>query len=415
MSKTSRNLTFAGVSGDDLAARLDLPAGAPKAYALFAHCFTCSKDIFAAARVAAALAEHGIAVLRFDFTGLGKSEGDFANTNFSSNVEDLLAAADYLRANYEAPQILIGHSLGGAAVLAAASDVPEARAVATIGAPADADHVIHNFSANVAEIEEKGVASVTLGGRDFTIKKQFLDDLKAHSVAERVGAMRKALIVFHGPRDETVGVENAAAIFAAAKHPKSFISLDDADHLLSRRGDAIYVAQVLSAWAARYIDDGEETHGLPVPGPEGQVSVAETGQGKFQAEVVTGPHRMLADEPVAYGGMDSGPSPYDFLSIALGACTAMTIRMYADRKKLALERAAVHVRHGKVHAADCAECEGREGRIDRFERELELAGDLDEETRKRLQEIADKCPVHRTLEQSSVIVTTLRNVENSKQ
>jgi putative redox protein len=393
-----------------LAARLDLPDGPPRAFALFAHCFTCSKDIFAASRIASELAAQGIAVLRFDFTGLGMSEGEFANTNFSSNLQDLLMAADYLRENFQAPQILIGHSLGGAAVLAAAGEIPEVRAVATIGAPADADHVIHNFSAKIDEIEQEGVAEVHLAGRAFTIKKQFLDDLKAHSLEERIAAMRKALLVFHGPRDEVVGIDNASAIFRAAKHPKSFISLDDADHLLTNRADAVYVAQVLSAWASRYIASEEKTDKTQTNGPEGLVVVSETGGGRFQAEAVSGAHRLLADEPVSYGGLDSGPSPYDFLAIALGACTTMTLRMYAERKALPLEKAAVRVRHEKVHAKDCAECEGREGRVDRFERELELTGDFDDATRERLKEIADKCPVHRTLEQSSVVVTRLRQL-----
>ncbi len=410
MSRSSQKLTFPGSSGEALAARLDRPAGEPRAYALFAHCFTCSKDIFAAARISEALVERGIGVLRFDFTGLGASEGDFANTNFSSNVEDLIAAADYLRENYRAPEILIGHSLGGAAVLAAAESVPDAKAVATIGAPADVEHVVHNFAAKLDEIEKTGVAVVRLAGREFTIKKQFLDDLKAQSLATRVAEMRKALLVFHAPRDSFVAIENAAAIFQAARHPKSFISLDDADHLLSRRSDAIYVADVLSAWASRFISAETAAMALPYPGPEGQVSVAETGQGKFQAEIVSQTHRLLADEPVSFGGFDSGLSPYDLLSAALGACTTMTLRMYAERKKIDLDRVSVHVRHGKIHAEDCAECaEGREGRIDRFERELVLEGDLDEAMRKRLTEIAGKCPVHKTLEQSSVVVTTLRN------
>jgi putative redox protein len=407
MPNASEKLTFTGSNGELLAGRLDLPAGKPRAYALFAHCFTCSKDIFAAARIAGELAAQGIAILRFDFTGLGRSEGEFANTNFSSNVEDLLKAADYLREHHEAPKILIGHSLGGAAILAAASDVPECKAIATIGAPADAEHVVHNFSAELEKIEKEGVAKVTLAGREFTIKKQFLEDLKAQSVTKRVGAMRKALLVFHAPRDQTVGVENAAAIFAAAKHPKSFVSLDDADHLLSRRSDAVYVARVLSAWVDRFIDSSEEVSVLPFPGADGEVAVAETGAGKFQAEVVARSHRLVADEPVVHGGEDSGPTPYDFLSVALGACTTMTLRMYAERKGLALERTTVRVQHDKVHADDCTECEGRDGRVDRFERELTLEGALDEATRKRLREIADKCPVHRTLEQSSVVVTTL--------
>ncbi len=408
MSISSAKLIFPGSSGEALAARLDTPPGAPRAYALFAHCFTCSKDIFAAARISEALVERGFAVLRFDFTGLGASEGEFANTNFSSNVEDLISAAVFLRENHAAPEILIGHSLGGAAVLAAARGVPEAKAVATIGAPADAAHVVHNFGAKLEEIESAGVAVVKLAGRDFTIKKQFLEDLEAQSVEERVAKMGKALLLFHAPRDQVVGIENAAAIFQAAKHPKSFISLDDADHLLSRRSDAVYVADVLSAWASRYISKEAGMPVLPFPGPKGQVSVAETGQGKFQAEIVSHTHRLLADEPVSYGGLDTGPSPYDLLSAALGTCTTMTLRMYAERKNLDLDRVSVHVRHGKVHADDCAECgEGREGRVDRFERDLVLEGDLDEPTRARLAEIADKCPVHKTLEQSSVVVTTL--------
>lgn len=412
MASPSEKLTFPGSSGEMLAARLDLPVGKPVAYALFAHCFTCSKDIFAASRIAGELAGQGIAVLRFDFTGLGMSDGEFANTNFSSNLEDLLKAADYLRTNHEAPQILIGHSLGGAAVLAAAGSIPEVKAVATIGAPADAEHVVHNFGAKIEEIEQKGIADVQLAGRTFTIKKQFIDDLKGHALADRVSEMRKALLVFHAPRDETVGIENAGRIYTAAKHPKSFISLDNADHLLSARADAVYVAQVLSAWASRYIDAAETDSILAYPGPAGQVSVAETGAGKFQAEVVSGRHRLVADEPTDYGGFDSGPSPYDFLSTALGACTTMTLRMYAERKKIPLERVAVHVRHEKVHAEDCAECEDREGRVDRFERDLELFGELEEDVRRRLTEIADKCPVHRTLESSSVVVTRLLDAEN---
>ena len=410
MSKSSQKLNFPGSSGAELAARLDLPADNPRAYALFAHCFTCSKDIFAAARISEALVERGFAVLRFDFTGLGASEGEFANTNFSSNVEDLKQAADYLRQNYSAPEILIGHSLGGAAVLAVAADVPEAKAVATIGAPSDAEHVVHNFGAKIDEIEKEGEASVSLAGREFTIKKQFLDDLKSQAVQERISSMKKALIVFHAPRDAVVGIENAASIFTAAKHPKSFISLDDADHLLSRRSDAVYVADVMSAWASRFISDSEASSILPFPGPEGQVSVAETRRGKFQAEIVSGSHRLLADEPTSYGGMDSGPSPYDLMSAGLGACTSMTLRMYAERKELDLECVTVHVSHNKIHAQDCADCgDGREGKIDRFERELVLEGNMDGETRSRLKEIADKCPVHKTLESQAVVITRLKD------
>lgn len=407
MAQQSEKITFAGSHGVSLAAQLELPEGPPKAYAIFAHCFTCSKDIFAAARIAGALTEHGIAVLRFDFTGLGMSEGDFANTNFSSNVADLLAAADFLRDNYEAPTILIGHSLGGAAVLAAAGNVPEVRAVATIGAPAEADHVVHNFGAKIDEIADKGVAEVTLGGRQFTIQKQFLDDVAQQRLEPKIANLKKALLIFHSPVDATVGIESAAQIYAAAKHPKSFVSLDDADHLLSKRADAIYVASVLSAWAERYLPENTQS-AEKVKAPDNGVLVRETGTGKFQQQVLSGKHTLIADEPVDFGGLDSGPSPYDFLSIALGACTSMTLRMYADRKGLPLETVSVEVDHGKVHAKDCEECEqGMTGRIDRFERRISITGDLDEATRQRLLEIADKCPVHKTLEQGAVVVSKL--------
>lgn len=407
----SQKLTFPGSNGEMLAARLDLPEGCPKAYALFAHCFTCSKDIFAASRIAGQLAEHGFAVLRFDFTGLGASEGEFANTNFSSNVQDLLAAVAYLRGEHEAPKILIGHSLGGAAVLAAASEVSEAKAVVTIGAPADAAHVANNFGAHLDEIEEKGVAEVSLAGRKFTIKRQFLEDIRAQAVEQRIAKMHKALLVFHAPLDNVVGIDNASRIFVAAKHPKSFISLDGADHLLSRRADAAYVANVMSAWADRYVGSkfAEATNILSAPGQTGVVSVAETRRGKFQQDVVSGRHRLVADEPVDFGGDDTGPSPYDFLSVALGTCTSMTLRLYALRKGLSLDRVKVDIKHTKVHAKDCEECaEGREGRVDRFERFLDIDGDLTDDQRQRLIEIADRCPVHKTLVQSSVVTTRLK-------
>ena len=403
----SQKISFTGSQGDELAARLELPDGPIRAYAIFAHCFTCSKDIFAAARIAGELAGHGIAVLRFDFTGLGASDGEFANTNFSSNVADLLRASNFLRDNYEAPQILVGHSLGGAAVLAAAGDVPEVRAVATIGAPSDAGHVVHNFGAKIDEISSEGEAEVSLAGRPFKIRKQFLEDVEKQRLEERIATLKKALIVFHAPRDKTVGIENAAAIFGAAKHPKSFISLDDADHLLSRRSDAIYVATILNAWVSRFIDAPQAAAGEE-HGGAGFVDVRETKLGKFQQRIRVGRHSLLADEPESYGGLDSGPSPYDYLSTALGACTTMTMRMYAERKGIEADRFSVRVSHGKVHADDCADCgEGREGRIDRFERLVTIEGDIDEQTRQKLLEIADKCPVHRTLEASSAVVTRL--------
>jgi putative redox protein len=395
------NLRFPGTQGHELAARLDSPAGAPRAFALFAHCFTCSKDAKAAAYVSQSLAARGIAVLRFDFTGLGTSGGDFAATTFSSNIGDLVAAADYLRAKHRAPQILIGHSLGGAAVLAAAARVPEARALATIGAPFEPAHVAHLLSGGRTEIEAKGEAEVNIGGRPFRIRREFLQDLERQDPAQAIGALRKALLVLHSPRDAIVNVENAAKIFLAAKHPKSFVSLDDADHLLSRIEDARYAAEVIAAWASRYVEPAAEADAVA------GVRVVEAAEGRFAQDIIAGRHRLRADEPAAVGGDDSGPGPYELLAAALGACTAMTLRMYASMKKLPLERVSVDLSHKKVHAEDCAECETREGRVDRIERVITLEGPLDEAQRAKLLEIASKCPVHRTLHSEVWIPTRL--------
>jgi putative redox protein len=413
MSPRIDRVTFTGSQGDRLAARLDLPAGPPRAYALFAHCFTCGKDLRSAGRLATALTDAGFGVLRFDFTGLGKSEGEFANTNFESNTEDLVAAIDWLREHHRAPQILVGHSLGGAAVLHVAGDIDEVRAVVTIGAPADTEHLTALFDDSLADIAERGEATIDLAGREFTVRKQFLDDLANHNIADKVGALRKALLVMHSPIDNAVGVENAAEIFRAARHPKSFVSLDGADHLLSDPADADFAAELIAAFANRYVED--QSGALSAPRPTSAVVVAETSQGPFLNHVVVGNHRLLADEPESIGGFDAGPAPYDFLGAALGACTSMTLRMYADRKHLPLERVTVEVSHDKVHADDCVECaendqlDGRTGMIDRFERVITIEGDeLSDADRAKLLLIANKCPVHRTLESASAIVTRLR-------
>ena len=386
---------FPNTEGHNLAALLDSPPGEPRAYALFAHCFACGKDIHAAKRIAEGLTALGIAVLRFDFTGLGASDGEFANTTFASNVADLVAAANELRRKRRAPAILIGHSLGGAAVLAAASEVPEARAVVTIAAPCDPAHVTGLFKERLEEIGTKGEIEVQLGAKQFRISRAFVDDLAEHRLAERIAGLRKALLVFHSPTDEVVGIENASRIFIAAKHPKSFVSLAGADHLLSRRSDSTYVANVIHAWAERYLDMSPAAAALP--DDANAVVVRETRQGRFQQEIAVGRHRFLADEPVAVGGLDSGPGPYDLVLAGLGACTAMTLRLYAERKALPLERVTVALSHAKIHAEDCAACETKEGMIDRIERAITFAGELDDDQRKRLLEIADKCPVHRTL------------------
>jgi putative redox protein len=405
MAAVSEKITFAGARGAPLAARLDRPAGEIRAYALFAHCFTCSKEVFAAARIAAGLTAHGIAVLRFDFTGLGSSGGEFANTDFSSNVEDLVAAADWLRKHHAAPALLVGHSLGGAAVLAAGGDIPEVEAIATVNAPASPAHLLKLLAPKRDEIEARGEAEIELAGRNFCIRKQFLEDIEGQRLAERIAELRRALLVFHAPLDNEVGIDNAGEIFAAAKHPKSFISLDGADHLLTDRADAVYVADVLGAWTARYLPVAREEDSGAAAEP-GLVRVSETGNGRFQQQIEIGTHRMLADEPADVGGDDTGPTPYGFLLAGLGACTAMTIRMYARRKEWPLDHIAVSLRHEKVHAEDCEDCETRHGMVDVIEREIALAGDLDEEQRARLMEIADKCPVHRTLH-SEVQVRTV--------
>lgn len=389
----SRRFDFPNAKGERLAALLDLPLDEPRAYALFAHCFTCGKDVHAAKRIAAGLTELGIAVLRFDFTGLGASEGEFRNTHFSSNVDDLVAAANHMRKEMRAPSLLIGHSLGGAAVLAAAGDIPDARAVVTIAAPAEAAHVKHLFRGHVDDINSKGEAEVELGGRPFKIAREFLQDIEQHRLADRIAHLNKALLIFHSPTDDIVGIDNATNIFVAAKHPKSFVSLAGADHLLSKKSDAAYVANVIAAWAERYLE-------MPASGAKGEtqdVIVEETRRGKFQQEITAGAHRFIADEPVSVGGLGSGPTPYDLLLAALGACTSMTLRLYADRKNIALERVRVALKHDRVHAADCADCATKEGMIDHIDREIALEGNLDSDARTRLLEIADKCPVHRTL------------------
>jgi uncharacterized OsmC-like protein/pimeloyl-ACP methyl ester carboxylesterase len=396
---------FTGEGGHQLAAALDTPDGAIHAYALFAHCFTCGKDVLAAKRIAVALAARGIAVLRFDFTGLGSSEGDFANSTFSSNVADLVRAADHLRQTRMAPAILIGHSLGGAAILAAAGRIPEAKAVVTIAAPSDPAHVTHLFGDRIAEIRTQGKVEVQLAGRPFQIKREFLDDVAEQKLMAHVARLHKALLVMHSPTDDTVGIDNATNIFVAAKHPKSFVSLSGADHLLSGKRDAAYVAEIIAAWAERYVEPAAVAPAAALSEAPRNVVVRETRASKFQQTVTTGPHQMLADEPVAAGGQDSGPGPYDFLLAGLGACTSMTMRMYADRKSLPLDRITVTLKHSKIHAADCAECETRDGMLDQIDRVIAIEGALDADARKRLMEIADKCPVHRTLTSEIRIVT----------
>ena len=390
-----------------LSGRLERPDETPRAFALFAHCFTCGKDIAAASRISRALTREGLAVLRFDFTGLGNSDGDFGNAGFSSNVADLVAAADFLRAHHEAPALLVGHSFGGAAVLAAAPRIPEVAAVATLGAPSEPSHVEHLFTGAVDTIEREGSAEVRLGQRSFHIARPFLDDLRRQALD--IGRLGRALLVLHSPRDEIVAIDEAATIYQRAKHPKSFVSLDPADHLLTKRADAEYAARVIAAWASRHlperIDDDEASPHLP----HGHARVRSDGPG-FLNQVQVGSHALLADEPPAVGGEDRGPSPYEYLLAGLGACTSMTLRMYADRKGLPLERVTVQLDHARVEGEPPAGTIARGGRYERITRRIRLEGPLDAAQREKLLEIADKCPVHRTLESRPEILTELDEV-----
>jgi len=388
--------------GHKLSGLLETPESDIKFYALFAHCFTCGKDVAAASRISRALTAKGIAVLRFDFTGLGNSDGDFANTNFSSNIQDLLAAADFLRTEYSAPKLLIGHSLGGAAVLGVAQKVPEAQAVVTIGAPSDAAHVAHNFEAHIEDIEANGEAEVKLAGRSFKIQKQFLDDIKSYGNSH-ISKLKKALLVMHSPIDATVKISEAEKIYQAALHPKSFVSLDDADHLLTNKRDSEYAAEVISAWVSRYVPTDVETYKANVA--QGHVLVEEKNH-KFAQHVSTASHYWLADEPTRVGGNNTGPDPYEHVLAGLGACTAMTLRMYADRKELPIKHIKVELTHTRNYEDDCENCEQLNG-MEAIVRNISYVGELSSEQKQRFLEIADKCPVHKTLHNNVNVVSKL--------
>jgi uncharacterized OsmC-like protein/pimeloyl-ACP methyl ester carboxylesterase len=406
----TEKIEFQGALGDTLAARLDRPEGAVRATAVFAHCFTCSKDIPAARRIANRLAARGIAVLRFDFTGLGHSAGEFANTNFSSNIEDLLAAVAWMGAHVQPVSLLVGHSLGGTAVLHAAARLRQAggalKGVVTLGSPASPAHVRHLLAESEAQIVAEGQAQVALAGRTFTVKRQFLDNLDEPGVAGAVRGIGAPLLILHSPEDTVVGIDEAAKIYRAAAHPKSFISLDGADHLVSRAEDAEYAAELVASWASRYIGLAPEK--LAEFAPEGTVRVTEAeGRGFLQDISIAGKHHLLADEPVSVGGTDLGPTPYQLLCAALGACTTMTLRMYAARKGIPLERASCDVTHGKQHAVDCEGCSTTDQKVDVFKRTLRLSGTFSEAQRADLLRIADRCPVHRTLHAQAVIETEM--------
>lgn len=401
------HIKFRNSRGELLAGVMHTPdTGPTRACALFAHCFTCTKNIKAAVNIANALVSEGIGVLRFDFTGLGQSGGDFADTHFSSNVQDLVDAAAYLAREHKAPEILVGHSLGGTAVLAAAHQIESVVALATIGAPADAAHVLHLLDDDLDEIEKKGEAQVSLAGRPFHIKREFVEDICSQSVRDGIRSLRKALLILHSPVDEQVSIDEAARIYTSALHPKSFVTLDDADHLLTRGLDSIYAGKVLAAWAERYIAQREvvvET----ARHEHGAVVVQGHAHDQFLVSLNADGHHLLGDEPESFGGTDRGPSPYEFLSAALGTCTVMTLNMYARRKELPVRSVEVTIRHDRIHARDCEDCETKTGRIDRLSREIRITGELTPDQSGRMLEIADLCPVHRTLEGEILVESKL--------
>ncbi|MHA7057699.1 bifunctional alpha/beta hydrolase/OsmC family protein [Aquimarina sp. M1] len=397
-------ISFTNAEGQTLSGRLELPADQyPHNFALFAHCFTCNKNLGAVRNISRALTSQGFGVLRFDFTGLGESEGDFADTNFSGNVEDLIAAADFLETEHQAPSLLIGHSLGGAAAIFAAAKINSIKAVATIGAPSDPTHVQHLLRSRLEEIQANGKAVVNLSGRDFTIKKQFLEDLETKSLFTVAKNLDKALLVLHSPQDTTVGIKNAEEIYHAARHPKSFVTLDGADHLLMRKEDSIYAGKVIAGWSSRYVDIPEE----PTLKSQHHVVASLGDEEGYTTQMKVGNHYMVSDEPESVGGNDFGPSPYELVSAGLSACTAMTIKMYMARKNWDLQNVEVHTSYDKKHMEDCENCEDPAAKIDTFERAIKLEGNLDEKQIQRILQIADKCPVHKTLHSETQVLTKL--------
>ncbi len=406
-----KKVTFKNSLGIEISGRMDLPADRrPLAYAMFAHCFTCTKNFKAVGHICRALTNQGIAVLRFDFTGLGESAGDFSETNFSSNIQDLVDAADYMGQSHEPPSILIGHSLGGAAVLHAGSRINSVQAVATIGAPADPAHIKNEIKDSWENIDKQGYAEISIGGRPFIVKKQFLNDLDKIEMQKAVRALKKPLLILHSPLDNIVDPENAAKIFKAAFHPKSYISLDKADHLLSKESDAVYAGSMIAAWAQKYVDMTETRNWIDDPG-DNRI-LARIGRTLYRTDIIANGHHLVADEPESVGGGNRGSSPYDLLVSGLGACTCMTLRMYADRKKWPAESISVSLKHHKIHADECKHCETREGQLDKIELEIDIKGDLDQEQRKRMLEIAKKCPVHRTLHSETITEAKLKQIEN---
>mgnify|MGYP002635670177 CR=1 FL=1 len=407
MKNTSRveRVEFSNQEGRQLSAIIDFPSDRhPHSFVLFAHCFTCNKNFTAVRNIARALTTQGFGVMRFDFTGLGESEGEFATTNFSSNVSDLVCAADYLSIHHKAPTLLIGHSLGGSAAIVAGSQIDSIRAISTIGAPSDPAHVRQLIQSGVGAIEAEGEAEINIGGRPFIIRQQFLEDIAAQKLTAILKDLRKPIMVLHSPQDTIVGIENAAEIYKSAWHPKSFISLDGADHLLSNSRDSRYAGQMIATWAMKYAE--LEVADTILSNYDAAALI--TGGDGYTTRIKLGTHEIVADEPVSAGGFDFGPSPYELVSAGLAACTAMTMKMYANRKEWKIDEIVVHVKHDRRHIDDCVDCEDPKLKIDYFDKKIELKGDLDEAQRQRILDIASRCPVHKTL-LSEIRISTEHN------
>lgn len=396
----TQELKIKNRDGVELSATIDFPSNQkPSQIAIFSHCFTCTSNLNAVRNINRALTQNGFAVVRFDFTGLGKSGGDFKNSHFEANVEDLVDVHQYITENYFAPEFIVGHSLGGSAAIVAAHKIPALKAVCTIGSPADVEHTTKHFKSQVKELEDNGETQVTIGGREYSVNQNFVDGFKKHKLPEIIKSLKKPILIFHSPIDEVVGVYNAQEIYENAMHPKSFVSLDDADHLLSKKEDSLYVGNVISSWVSRYLPKKQKEK----QDPEKHQLVANLNlvEDKFTTSISTDDHTLLADEPVSLGGDNFGMSPYELVSAGLAACTTMTLKLYAERKKWSLKDVKVYLSHAKE--------KNEQGEtVDVFKKEIEIKGAVDDTQKDRLIEIASKCPVHKTLVNTSQIYTVLK-------
>ena len=402
----STKLNIENKNGLILQAHLELPANQkPNRYAIFAHCFTCTSSLSAVKNISRALTNYGFGVVRFDFTGLGKSEGEFAESHFSANVDDLIAVSNYMESHYKAPELLVGHSLGGAAVITAASRLDNVKAVATIGAPATVSHVTHLFSHDIDSIRKGELTEVNIGGRPFKINPEFVSDFDKTDLPSVVKNLRKPLLILHSPTDTIVGIKNAEQLYHNAHHPKSFVTLDNADHLLTNSNDSNYAGNLIGTWVQRYFEPEENTM-LETQGEQlvGHLNLVEDN---FTTSIQTKKHSMIADEPASVGGDDFGPSPYEYLNAGLAACTVMTLKMYAQRKQWDLQEVFVYISHSKKHSDELELDIEEPGYLDHISKKLKFVGNLDASQKQRLKEIASRCPVHKTIASEVVFDTSI--------